>query len=88
MDKRAEKKYIKIMKRKSGEERLKIAMELRELALKLAEEGIKNQNPNISSEDLKTRLQERIYGLQPTHRVSKKKHEPSFPFKSSSQKAK
>ena len=75
MDKRAEKKYIKIMKRKSGEERLKIAMELRELALKLAEEGIKNQNPNISSEDLKTRLQERIYGF-------------SFPFKSSSQKAK
>jgi len=73
MDKMIEKKYIKIMRKKSGEERLKIAMELRGLVLKLAEEGIKNQNPNISSEDLKAHLQERIYGF-------------SFPFKSSSQK--
>ncbi|MBU2634986.1 hypothetical protein KJ841_00725 [Patescibacteria group bacterium] len=63
-----EEKYIEIMRRKSGEERLKIAMELRGLSLKMAEENIKNQNPNISSEDLKARLQERIYGF-------------SFPFK-------
>ncbi len=48
-------------------------MNLRRPALKLAEEGIKNQNPNISSEDLKAHLQERISGF-------------SFPFKDSSQK--
>lgn len=69
----AEKKYIEIMRKKSGQERLKIAMELRKLVLKLAEEGIKDQNPNISPEDLKMHLQERIYGF-------------SFPFKISSKK--
>jgi len=70
MSDKIEEKYIEIMQKKSGEERLKIAMELREFSLKMAEQGIKNQNPNISSEDLKARLQERIYGF-------------SFPFKNS-----
>ena len=70
MSDKTEEKYIEIMQKKSGEERLKIAMELREFSLKMAEQGIKNQNPNISSEDLKARLQERIYGF-------------SFPFKNS-----
>lgn len=51
MNKKAEKKYVEIIRKKSGEERLKIAIDLRRLALKLAEAGIKNQNPNISSED-------------------------------------
>ena len=58
----AEKKYIEIMRNKTGEERLKIAMELREFILKIAKEGIKNQNPNISAKNLKAKLQERIYG--------------------------
>ena len=66
---KAEEKYIEIMRKKSGQERLKIAMDLRRLALKLTELGIKDQNPNISSKDLKACLQERIYGF-------------SFPFKS------
>jgi len=70
MKNKIEEKYIEIMKRKSGEERLKIAMELREFSLKMAGQGIKDQNPNISSKDLKARLQERIYGF-------------SFPFKNS-----
>ncbi len=70
MTNKVEEKYIEIMRKKSGEERLKIAMELRSLVLKMAEENIKDQNPNISSEDLKARLQERIYGF-------------SFPFKNS-----
>jgi len=70
MSDRTEEKYIEIMQKKSGEERLKIAMELREFSLKIAEQGIKNQNPDISSEDLKACLQERIYGF-------------SFPFKNS-----
>lgn len=67
----AEKKYIEIMKKKSGEERLKIAMELRELSLKMAEASIKDQNPDISPMELKAALQKRIYGF-------------SFPFKNSS----
>ncbi len=70
MSDKTEEKYIEIMQKKSGEERLKIAMELREFSLKMAKQGIKNQSPNISSEDLKARLQERIYGF-------------SFPFKNS-----
>ncbi|MDI6591842.1 MAG: hypothetical protein QME61_02835 [Patescibacteria group bacterium] len=72
MDKRIEKKYIEIIQKKSGEERLKIAMDLRRLTLKLAEQSIKDQNPNISFKDLKARLQKRIYGF-------------SFPFKDNSQ---
>jgi len=70
MNDKTEEKYIKIMQKKSGEERLKIDKELREFSLKMAEQGIKNQKPNISSEDLKACLQERIYGF-------------SFPFKNS-----
>lgn len=58
----AEKKYIEIMREKTGEERLKIAMELREFALKLAQIGIKHQNPKISKKELKIALQKRIYG--------------------------
>lgn len=61
MDSKTEKKYIEIMRKKSGEGRLRIAMELRKLALKMAEENIKDQNPNISSKDLKRLLQQRIY---------------------------
>jgi hypothetical protein len=66
-----EKKYIEIMRKKSGEERLKIAMELRKLALKMAEENIRAKNPKISSKKLKKFLQKRIYGF-------------SFPFENSS----
>ena len=73
MHSKTEEKYIEIIRKKSGEERLKIAMELRELVLKMAEEGIKNQNPHIASKDLKAYLQKRIYGF-------------SFPFKNSSRK--
>jgi hypothetical protein len=65
---KTEKKYLEIMREKSGEERLKIAMDLRNLSLKLAEENIKDQNPKIFSKELKKLLQERIYGF-------------SFPFK-------
>lgn len=69
----SKKKYIEIMKKKSGQERLKIAMELRVFALKLAEIGIKAQNPKISKREIKKALQERIYGL-------------SFPFENSKKK--
>lgn len=60
---KAEKKYIEMMRQKTGEERLKIAMNLRRFVIKLAEENIKNENPGISKKQLKIELQKRIYGL-------------------------
>ncbi len=68
----AEKKYIEIMRKKSGEERLKIALKLRKLALKLAETAIKSQYPKISSRELKKKLQERMYGLRFPSKISGK----------------
>lgn len=58
-----EKKYLEIMRRKSGQERLKIALELRKLALKLAEAKIKEENPKISSPEARKLLLKRIYGF-------------------------
>lgn len=60
---KAEKKYIEIMRKKSGQERLKIAMDLRKLVLKIAETAIKSTNPKISSKELQKKLQERMYGF-------------------------
>jgi len=60
---KTEKKYIEIMRKKSGEERLKIAMNLRKLVLELAKAQIKSQTPKISSQKLKKALQKRIYGF-------------------------
>ncbi len=57
-----EKKYIEIMRQKTGEERLKISLELRKLVLKLAETSIRSKNPKISPKELFRQLQERIYG--------------------------
>ncbi|MEK7664883.1 MAG: hypothetical protein AAB361_01950 [Patescibacteria group bacterium] len=56
-----EERYIKIMSRKTGEERLKIAMNLRRFVIKLAEENIKSRNPKISKENLKKEILKRIY---------------------------
>jgi hypothetical protein len=68
MNKKIEEKYVEIMRRKSGEERVKIALELRNLVLRLAKDNIKDQNPRLSSKKIKRILQKRIYGF-------------SFPFK-------
>lgn len=51
------------MRKKTGEERIKISLELRRLVLKLAEAAIKSKNPKISSKMLFKKLQERIYGF-------------------------
>lgn len=60
---KTEEKYIEIMRKKSGQERLQIAIELRKLVLKLAEQEIRNRNPGISIEKLRKSLFERIYGF-------------------------
>lgn len=62
MENKAEKKYIEMMRNKSGEERLKIAIDLRDFVIKLAEENIKNRNPKISQKNLKKEILRRIYG--------------------------
>ncbi|MCX6759805.1 MAG: hypothetical protein NTW46_00485 [Candidatus Nealsonbacteria bacterium] len=59
MDNKAEKRYIEIMREKTGEGRLKIAMDLRKFVIKLAEENIRNRNPGISSENLKKEVLKR-----------------------------
>ena len=69
----AEKKYIETMQKKTGEERLKIAMDLRKFVIKLAEQNIKIQSPKISKKELKIALQKRIYGF-------------GFPFENSKEK--
>lgn len=56
----AEKKYIEIMRQKTGEERIKIAMDLRRFVLKIAECSIRNKNPKISKEDFKKEVSRRI----------------------------
>ena len=73
MENKNETKYIEIMRKKTGEERLRIAMELRNFVIKLAKCNIKNQNPKISRKELKIALQKRIYGS-------------SFPFENSKKK--
>ena len=70
MDKEGEKKYIEIMRKKSGQERLKIAIELWKLALKLTEAEIREQNPKISSKKLRQELLKRIYGFNLPFKVS------------------
>ena len=69
---KAEQKYIEVMRRKTGEERLKIALELRKLVLKLAEADIKSRYPKISLKELKKKLQERIYGSTLPSKISSK----------------
>ena len=67
---KTQKKYIEIMRKKSGQKRLKIAIELRKLVLKLSEEAIKSENPKISSKELSKKLLERIYGLSFSSKIS------------------
>ena len=49
MENKAEKKYIEMMRKKSGEERLKIAMDLRKFVIKLAKESIKTKLGQLRS---------------------------------------
>ena len=67
---KTEEKYIEIMRKKSGQERLQIAIELRKLVLKLAELQIRNQNPRISIKRLRKSLFKRIYGFSFPSQIS------------------
>lgn len=57
---KVEKQYIKLIRKMSGEERLKASFDLYEFAREIAIAGIKNQFPNISQSELNKKLHERI----------------------------
>lgn len=59
---KAQERQIQILKQKTGEERLKLALQLRELVLSLAKASIKNECPNLSAKELQKKLLQRIYG--------------------------
>jgi len=59
-DKKLEEMYYERLRKMSGEERMKIGFELCNLEWKIAEEKIRNQFHNISEEELKEKLKQRL----------------------------
>lgn len=57
---KVDEKYLEILRKMSGEERLKIGMELYELARNIVKASILNKYPNISDEDLEVKLRDRM----------------------------
>jgi hypothetical protein len=53
-------RQIEILRRMTGQQRLRIGFEITDFALKLATAGIRHQYPGISEEGLKKKLQERL----------------------------
>ncbi|MEO0113660.1 MAG: hypothetical protein ABIK80_06870 [candidate division WOR-3 bacterium] len=53
--------YYELLRKMSGDERFKRALELCRLVWRITEDSIRNQFPNISKEELKEKLKERIY---------------------------
>lgn len=62
MDNKTEEKYIEMMRKKSGEERLKIAMRLNKSELERMKAEIRGKHPNISSREFKKLLFKKRYG--------------------------
>ncbi len=58
--KKENKRYYEILRAMSGEQRLKIGFEMRDFTMKLVEASIRNQYPEISDEELKRKIKERI----------------------------
>lgn len=57
---KTEEVYIKNLRNMNGEKRLKIAFQLSELAISLCKANILENNPDISEQDLKRKLFERL----------------------------
>jgi hypothetical protein len=51
---------IQMYRQMTGEQRLKIALDLHELACNVAREGIRHQFPNAGEPEVERRLRERI----------------------------
>ena len=58
----AQERQMQILKQKTGEERLKLSLQLRELVLGLARASIKSECPHLSAKELQKKLLQRIYG--------------------------
>jgi len=54
------KKYIEILQKMTGEERVRIAFELYEFAKNVMIEGIKAQNPGITPEEIQKEVVQRM----------------------------
>jgi len=52
--------YYSLLRKMSGEERMKRAFELCRFSWKIVEASIRNQFPNISSEEFRKKLKERL----------------------------
>jgi hypothetical protein len=50
-----------ILRRMTGEQRLRIGFEITEFALNLARAGIRHQYPGISDEGVREKLRDRLY---------------------------
>lgn len=55
---KVDKKYLEILQKMSGEERLRIGFELYELARNLVKASILNRCPGISDEEIEIKLEE------------------------------
>ncbi|MBI5399714.1 hypothetical protein HZB07_03780 [Candidatus Saganbacteria bacterium] len=55
-----EKIHFELLRNKTGQERLKMALDLNELVKKIAADGIRYQRPNISQTELNKQLALRI----------------------------
>jgi hypothetical protein len=53
-------KQIELYRKMTGEQRLAIALELHELSCDIAREGIRQQNPGASGEEIERLLRERV----------------------------
>ncbi|MEW5760429.1 MAG: HEPN domain-containing protein [Candidatus Thermoplasmatota archaeon] len=56
----AERKYIEVIKKMSGDKKVRICAELYEVAYRVVESSIKNDEPNISRKKLKEKTIERM----------------------------
>lgn len=54
-------KFRQMMQQKSGEERLIMGCSMFDTAKKIAESSIRNENPQIQEEELKTQIFKRFY---------------------------
>lgn len=58
--KEAEQKYISLLRNMDGNRRAKIGAELYEMARHIVESSVKNEEPDLSEDELKEKLRQRM----------------------------
>jgi len=56
----AEEKYLEVIRKMSGEQRLKIGVELHEMAKEFVKASIREENPFLSDQELEERVKDRM----------------------------